>query len=384
MSSEAKVKSPISPNLIPSGRPATPTGGTSAAGAVGTGEPTRIPPRLQDTFADERNDVLAVINELEDQLDRHQEIREALERELTGSTEKLQAANQRIQELEWQVVSLQTRVDSLEQVKQEIASLEEELADANARAQRLNEQFIAADKERVRLKSELKSASKQLDELWAVRKERDGLRTDCKNLSARVEELERTHREALEERGHLQSQMHELQMALDELRDERNRLDLAAREGQDRIRELTQVQESLIDKIEALRVEKKNLQAQLAHLDRENARLVEQRQFYESEVTSLRNQTRTAEAALANVKKAFTEVRVALSETKTRARRRTLDTWPRVGTALSGSPAAAVAGPKSAEIAAAIDDDPLGAQTTDDLPTAAEIGGYGGDADEMI
>ena len=52
------------------------------------------------------------------------------------------------------------------------------------------------------------------------------------------------------------------------------------------------------------------------------------------EVTSLRNQNRTAETALASVKKAFSEVRVALSETKTRARRRAMDSWPRVGSTL--------------------------------------------------
>jgi len=63
-------------------------------------------PALQDTFVDERNDVISVINELEDQLDRHQEIRETLERELTGTTEKLQSASTRTQELEWQGVTL--------------------------------------------------------------------------------------------------------------------------------------------------------------------------------------------------------------------------------------------------------------------------------------
>ena len=106
------------------------------------------PRSLQDTFIDERNDVLAVINELEDQLDRHQEIRETMERELTATSEKLQASNQRVQELEWQVVTLQTRADALEQARGDVTSLEEELADANARAQRDHEQVVAVEKER--------------------------------------------------------------------------------------------------------------------------------------------------------------------------------------------------------------------------------------------
>jgi len=293
---------------------------------------------LQDTFIDERNDVLAVINELEDQLDRHQEIRETLERELTETAEKLQVANQRGQELEWRAVTLQTRVDALEQIRSEVTSLEEELADAGARAQRTNEQLLAIEKDRVRAKADLKATQKQLDELWAVGKERDGLRSESKLLSTKVEELERAQRETLSDRTALQAQLQDSQLALEETTTERNKLQTTLRASEDRIRELVQVQEALDDKLETLRNEKKNLQVQLAHIERENARLVEQRQFYECEVTSLRNQSRAAEAALTCVKKAFSEVRIALTETKTRARRRTLDSWPRIGSPLRGLP----------------------------------------------
>jgi chromosome segregation ATPase len=291
---------------------------------------------IQDTFLDERNDVLAVINELEDQLDRQQEIRESMERDLTGNAEKLQTANQRVQELEWQVVTLQTRVDALEQLRNDVATLEEELADASARAQRTGEQLGIVDKERARLKTELKAANKQIDELWPIRKERDSLQGENKLLSAKVEELEKAQRDTFEERGNLQSQIQELQINLEETTNERNKAQNGLRIADDRIRELTAVQEALDDKIESLRAEKKNLQVQITHLERENSRLVEQRQFYECEVTALRNQTRTAETALASVKKAFSEVRVALTETKSRARRRTLDTWPRIGSTLRG------------------------------------------------
>lgn len=300
------------------------------------GEKTNTPAGIQDAFIDERNDVLAVITELEDELDRHQEIRETLERDLTGNTEKLQAANQRVQELEWQVVTLQTRIDSLEPLRQDITAFEQELSDANARAHRLSEQLAAAEKERARVKNELKAAGKQIDELWAVRKERDGLRADYKNLSLKVDELDRARREAVEGRTQIQTQLQEAQLALEETRAERNQLQVLSRTSDERIRELTQVQESLTDQVEGLRNEKKNIQAQIAHLERESARLAEQRQFYECEVTTLRNQNRTAETTLASVKKAFSEVRIALTETKTRARRRTIDTWPRSSATLRG------------------------------------------------
>ena len=305
--------------------------------AAGGGD-VSLPRGLQDTFLDERNDVLAVINELEDQLDRQQEIRETVERELTNTSEQLQTANQKAQELEWQVVTLQTRVDALEQLRHDVASLEEELNDANSRAQRANEQLGISEKDRARLKSELKGVNKQLDEMWSVRKERDGLRSDHKVLSTRVEELERTQREIAEDRATLQAQFQETQMSLEDTAAERNQLMITLRSAEDRIRELTQVQDTLDEKIEALRAEKKNLQVQITHLERENTRLVDQRQFYECEVTTLRNQSRAAESALASVKKAFGEVRIALNETKSRARRRTLDSWPRVGSPLRGIP----------------------------------------------
>lgn len=304
-----------------------------AAEAKTSSRASSLPP-VQDTFVDERNDVLSVINELEDQLDRQQDIRESLERELTNSAEKLQNANTRIQELEWQGVTLQTRVDALEQTRQQAAALEEELNDANERGHRIKEQLTNTERERARLKHELKASNKQVDELWSVRKERDGLRTDYKTMSVKVEELERNQRELFEERGQLQAEVQELQATLDATAGERNQLQMTLRATEDRVRELAQTTESLNDKIDSLRGEKKNLQVQITHIERENARLVEQRQFYECEVTTLRNHLRTAEAALANVKKAFGEVRGALTETKTRARRRTIDTWPRIGTTL--------------------------------------------------
>jgi chromosome segregation ATPase len=286
---------------------------------------------------DERDDVLAVINELEDQLDRYEEIRESLERELTEANAQTQTAKQRAQELEWQVVTLKSRVDALEQVRQEVALLEEEIADANVRAQRVNEQLGCAEKENGRLTSELKAATKQLEELWAVRKERDNLRVDIKNACAKLDQLERAHKQTLEERNVLQSKLQETQIALEETRSAKHQIDLDLRASEDRNEEMRRVQDDMQEKVDALRTEKKNMQAQLTHVERENTRLIEQQQFYECELTSLRSMNRNAESTLANVKKAFSEVRVALAETKTRARRRAIETWPRTAGALHGT-----------------------------------------------
>ncbi|MCA9243911.1 MAG: hypothetical protein KDA32_08165 [Phycisphaerales bacterium] len=307
--------------------------------SLDAGEPTgkkQSTRAVQQTFVDERDDVLAVINELEDQLDRYEEIREKLEADLNAANEQAANARNRVQELEWQTVTLQTRVEGLEQIKQEVTLLEEEIADANGRASRFAEQLARAEKEIERLSLDLKAAQKELEELFSVRKERDGLRVDIKNLRIKLEQTEISLKDSVEERRQLNSRMQDAQSQLDESRNARRQLELDLRGSEDRNVETTRLKDAIQEKLEAIRGEKKGLQAQLAKLERENQRLVEQAQFYECEITSLRSNNRNAEQALTNVKKAFSEVRLALSETKARARRRTIETFPRTGAALRG------------------------------------------------
>ncbi|MCG3127152.1 MAG: Chromosome partition protein Smc [Phycisphaerae bacterium] len=296
----------------------------------------RSPKPLHDTFLDERNDVLSVINELENQLDRYEDLRASSDREVKELTEKSQGLTQRNQELEWQVVTLQTRLDAVEQVREEIALLEEEVTAANQRSSQLQEQAGAAEKDIARLNGELKTANRQLEEFWATRKERDGLKVDYQNLRARAAEAEQSVREMSEERTQLSAQLQEAQIGLEEMRTARAQAELTARANEDRIREMQRTAQALEEKVETLRDEKRNLMAQLTHTERENARLVEQRHTYECELNSARNMNRMTEAALASVKKAFAEVRIALVETKARTRRRTSDQWTRAAGTLKG------------------------------------------------
>lgn len=298
------------------------------------------PRSLSDPFVDERDDVLSVINELEDQLDRNEQIRENLEREITRLTEEKQASGQRATELEWQIAGLQANIDSLAQLKQETALLEGELADANTRTQRTTEQVIRLEKDNTRLTEELKVATKQNEELFAIRKERDGLRADMKSMRTRVEQLERANRELAEERSTLLTRLQETQNALEESRTERNQIELNHRAAEDRTQELRSAIDALEGKLEDTRTERKALQSQIARLEREVTRMSEQQQFYEVEIASLRNVNRNSESALANVKKAFSEVRIALTETKSRARRRSIENLPRISASIRGNESA--------------------------------------------
>lgn len=316
---------------------------TRPEGSVGPADPRRVPdgteratPRtLPETFSDERDDVLTVINELEDQLDRYEEIREALERELNEANGALQTTRQRVQELEWQVATLQTRVGANEQARQEITLLEQEIAEVNTRNQRLTDQVGALEQDNSRLTGELKAANKQLEEFWLVRRERDGLRADLKSAKARLEQEERQKQEIDEERKLLAAKLDESQNALEETRAAKHQVEMNLRTTCDEREELRRTVDALSEKIETVRTEKRNADAQVTRLERDNARLAEQQKFYECEMTSLRSMNRNAESALSNVKRAFAEVRIALSETKSRARRRTIENWPRIQTALN-------------------------------------------------
>ncbi len=303
----------------------------------GTTSNETAPRSLSDPFVDERDDVLSVINELEDQLDRNEQIRENLEREITRLTEEKQTSGQRVTELEWQIAGLQANIDSLTQLKQETALLEGELADSNTRTQRATEQVIRLEKDNTRLTEELKVATKQNEELWAIRKERDGLRGDLKSIRGRVEQLERANRELAEERSTLLSRLQETQNALEESRTERNQIEMNHRAAEDRTQELRTAIDALEGKLEDTRTERKALQSQIARLEREVTRMSEQQQFYEVEIASLRNVNRNSASALANVKKAFSEVRIALTETKSRARRRSIENLPRISATIRGT-----------------------------------------------
>lgn len=317
-------------------RTTTPTKGPMNPSEAPAEQMRRKPKALHETFMDERDDVLGVINELEDQLDRYEETRTKVEHELTETAEKLQKTTQRTQELEWQVVTLQTRLDAAEQLRDEIAMLEEESADANRRCEQFNTQIIDVRKDNAHLTAELKTSNKQLEEYWRTKKERDTLRGDLRTAQGTLQETQQLASELSEDRARLNAQVQEAQITIEDTRSAKERLELDLRAGEDRIREMKHAQETLEDKLENARAEKKNLHAQIAHLDRENHRLGDQRQFYECELTSLRNMNRTTEAALASVKKAFAEVRVALTETKSRTRRRTVDGWPRISPNLAG------------------------------------------------
>lgn len=286
----------------------------------------RAGPRcLADTFLDERDDVLTVVNELEDQLDRYEQVRTTLEKSLAESQTQLQTARHRIQELEWQKSSLETRVELGEQTRREVANLEEELADAAARMQRIAEKLATTEKENSRLTEETRAAAKQLEELWATRKERDGLRNELRAARAGVEQLQQTARTLGEERAALASRADDTQRQLDESRAAHERTEAQLRIAEDRAAELDRVQQALEQKIDAMRADAKAAQAQITHLERENARFAEQRKHYEGEVSSLRTANRSVEAALAGIKQAFAEVRIALSDTKARTRRRGLE-----------------------------------------------------------
>lgn len=275
-----------------------------------------------DSLTNEYGDVLAVINELEDQLDRYEEIRATLEHQLDAAREQDQSAQQRVRELEQQVVTLQAQVVALELARQEVAMLEDELASANARTNQLSEQLAQVEKENSRINAELTTARQQIDQLGAAGRERDTLRIEIRKIAAKLGQLERTHQAVLEKHGLTQMKLEEAQAALEETRVAKGQIEIELGAAADRNVELRRAQDDLQERLDAARAERKDLLAQLAHAERENVGLIERRHSQDRELASLRGLNRNTELALANIKKAFGEVRAALTETRSRARRR--------------------------------------------------------------
>jgi chromosome segregation ATPase len=279
---------------------------------------------LGETLVDERDDVLGVVSELEDQLDRYEEIRERLEDELNRTREQRSTAESTIQRLEWQIKAYQTQVEAHERLRQEAAALEERLADTNARTVRLGNQLEDAEKETQRLSRELSAAQSQADSLWTVQQETERLKVDLDAAQAQRAEIEQVLAEVAEDRNALRVQLQGTQAKCAELAGLNQQLEAKLRAARDNNDELRRAQDLLMGKLDQIRAERKNGLSQVAHLERENARLIERQRYHEREITSLRNKVRGAESEVAAATKAFTEVRAALLETSARTRRRSM------------------------------------------------------------
>ena len=107
------------------------------------------------TFLDERNDVMSVINELEEQLDRHQDGARTPGTRPQGSQRARQGAAQHTRS--WSGRSLPSNAGRSEPSScQEVAAAGRGLATANAQLQAANEEQARSEKERARLRNELK------------------------------------------------------------------------------------------------------------------------------------------------------------------------------------------------------------------------------------
>ncbi|RMF74049.1 MAG: hypothetical protein D6744_15000, partial [Planctomycetota bacterium] len=223
--------------------PATEPDGAADAGRD---QSSAAPPAAQ---FDERDDVISVIHELEDQLDRYEEIRAKLEQRLNEETQGRQAAEQTAQELEWRLLAMETKLEAAEQSRQEIAQLEEELKDAETNAARLREQLTQAQAEQTRLEQELRTQQKSLEELWTLRKERDGLRSELKAARSRADQLQRALEESTQQRNTLAGSLQKATAQLDEAQNQnrslRGRLTTALEEKGELERSVTNLSEKL-------------------------------------------------------------------------------------------------------------------------------------------
>lgn len=281
-----------------------------------------------DILAREQDDVIEVINDLAQELDRYQGIRARLEAKLLESRDQLAASNRRIQELEWHINTFEARAESADEIRREIATVEDELGTASERAHALGQELECEKRETVRLTDELRSANAQLEELWGVRAERAELASEVERLQAELGQIEHTLADLHDERTRLASQLQETQSTLREVRTQSHKFEHDLRNANNRIEKMQSVQESLGEKLVLLRAEKKALQDDYIKLDDAYGKLTEDRSTVEYEINSLRDRNRHAGEVIARAKRVFGDVRLALSQTRSRARKRPGNIWP--------------------------------------------------------
>lgn len=175
--------------IEPAPRPANePAPRSSAPAQVTSAAALRAP-----GFVDERNDILGVINELEDQLESQQRARQALETELRTANTRL---NDILQETE-------------------------------------------------RLRRDSQSRQREAVQFGEVTQERDTLRADVTSLTARVEELEAACSALHEDLEHTRAALQDAQITVEELSSERGTNRAAQLESERQIATLTAGRDAL-------------------------------------------------------------------------------------------------------------------------------------------
>lgn len=269
-----------------------------------------LEPPAEDDFVDvseERTSILAIVKDLEGQVDTAYQLKEILEAELDAAQKKLSEESTARAQLETQVESLRARAVLVDQLREDISFAEEERDRSTSLLAEIQPQLEAVTKERDSLAEEADSAKSLTKEFEGEKVALEAQVMNLKDKIADVDNLRSELEETIETRKNLDEQIQALSSRL-EGAEESNKAfeeDLTAAQKQ---------VESLQEKLMVANNRVIEIRAQLEEQQATNRDIMEAN-------TRIENELKTSTVSFNAVKKELEAFKVAMHEIHSEASR---------------------------------------------------------------
>jgi chromosome segregation ATPase len=282
---------------------------------------TEAQPMTDDIeVSDESSNIIAIIEDLQSELDVTYELKEALEADLATQQKKLSEEESVSAELETRVKLLEAKAALVEQLREEMSFVEEE---RNTITRRLEE--VTATLEQVTQERDSLAEQKVVHETRLEEFQNDKIALEAKilNLEETVTDMDRLGQElakAEESSRVLDEKVQNLQGTLEAAEASKSALELDLATARERVRDQDGQIEELRNGLTTSHAELADLCAQLEQQERENLRLREgtERSAHEMQALTARHESMKKE--LEASKKALHAIRTAALRTTSRLR----------------------------------------------------------------
>ena len=273
---------------------------------------------MSDDYADvsdERASILAIVKDLEGQVDTAYQLKEILEAELEATQQKLSEQTTANTQLESQVESLRAQAVLVDQLREDISFAEEERDKSASLLSEIQPQLEAVTKERDSLAEELDSANALTKEFES---EKLALEAQVMNLKDKIVEmgdLRGELDETIETRNDLDEQIHDISRRLESTEKSNKAFeeDLAASQKQ---------VENLQEKLMVANSRMAEVRAQLEEQQITNRSIMEANTRLENEVKTSKFRHDTIKKELEAFKKAMHDIHSEASRSSGRVRQR--------------------------------------------------------------
>jgi chromosome segregation ATPase len=265
--------------------------------------------------SDERASILAIVKDLEGQVDTAYQLKEILEAELEATQQKLSEQTTANTQLESQVESLKAQAVLVEQLREDISFAEEERDKSAGSLADIQPQFEAVTEERDALAEELESANALTKEFEGEKLALEAQVMNLKDKIADMGDLRGELDETIETRRHLD----------EEIQDFTSRLDVAEKSNKAFEEDLTSAQkqvENLQEKLMVANSRMAEVRAQLEEQQVTNRNIMEANTRLENEIKTSKFRHDTIKKELEAFKKAMHDIHSEASRSSGRVRQR--------------------------------------------------------------